>query len=89
MPKSDAARQELARVIADDGERLLAAVDAAADQPFLAQAPAVLTLRRVWAEQYTGGPGQLRWREVKDMPSPAKLISSPYDTEARYSTKRR
>ena len=82
------ARDELARVIAADGETLLAAVDAATDQPFLTQLPAVLTLRRVWTEQYTGDPGQLRWREVKDMPSPADLISSPYDPEARYSTKR-
>ena len=82
LPKTDAARQELAGVIASDGERLLAAIDAAADQPLLAKAPAVLTLRRVWDEQYTGSPGQLRWREVKDMPSPAGLISSPYDTEA-------
>jgi transposase len=48
----------------------------------------VATLRRVWAEQYTGAAGQLRRRAVKDMPSPAGLISSPYDTEARYSTKR-
>jgi hypothetical protein len=88
LPKTDAARQDLARVIAADGERLLAAVDAASDQPELAQIPAVVTLRRVWAEQYTGAPGQLRWREVKDMPSPAGLISSPYDTDARYSTKR-
>ena len=88
LPKTDAAREELARAIAADGERLLAAVDAARDQPVLAQLPAVVTLRRVWAEQYTGEPGQLRWREVKDMPSPAGLISSPYDTDARYSTKR-
>ena len=88
LPKTDAARDELARVIAADGEKLLAAVDAATNQPLLTQIPAVLTLRRVWAEQYTGDPGQLRWREVKDMPSPADLISSPYDPEARYSTKR-
>jgi transposase len=88
LPKTDAAREELARVIAAHGERLLAAVDAATDQPELAQLPSVATLRRVWAEQYTGEPGQLRWREVKDMPSPAGLISSPYDTDARYSTKR-
>ena len=88
LPKTDAAREELARVIAADGERLLAAVDAATDQPELAQLPTVVTLRRVWAEQYTGEPGQLRWRAVKDMPSPAGLISSPYDTDARYSTKR-
>jgi transposase len=88
LPKTDAARQELAQIMAADGEQLLAAVDAATDQPWLPQIPAVVTLRRVWAEQYTGDPGQLRWREVKDMPSPADLISSPYDTEARYSTKR-
>src|SRR3954469_5096713 len=88
LPKTDAAREELARVIAAEGETLLAAVDAATDQPELAQLPTVVTLRRVWAEQYTGEPGQLRWREVKDMPSPAGLISSPYDTDARYSTKR-
>jgi transposase len=88
LPKTDSAREELARVIAADGERLLAAVDAATDQPVLAQIPTVLTLRRVWAEQYTGAPGRLHWREVKDMPSPAELISSPYDPEARYSTKR-
>src|SRR5262245_28794679 len=79
LPKTDASREELARVIAADGERLLAAVDAATDQPVLSQIPTVLTLRRVWAEQYTGELGQLRWREVKDMPSPAGLISTPYD----------
>ena len=32
--------------------------------------------------------GTLSWREVKDMPSPAALIASPYDPEARYSIKR-
>src|SRR4051812_27172726 len=88
LPKTDVAREELARIVAADGEGLLAAVDAATDQPVLARLPAVVTLRRLWAEQYTGEPGQLRWREVKDMPSPAGLISSPSDTDARYSTKR-
>ena len=78
----------LACVIAADGERLLAAIEAVTDQPWLTQISSVMTLRHVWAEQYTGEPGQLRWREVKDMPSPAELISSPYDIEARYSTKR-
>ena len=51
LPKTDAAREELARVIAADGERLLTAVDAATDQPELAQLPSVATLRRAWAEQ--------------------------------------
>jgi transposase len=83
LPKTDSARQEMAQLIAADGEKLLAALDAATDHPWLAQMPAVVILRRVWAEQSTGDPGQLRWREVKDMPSPADLISSPYDSEAR------
>src|SRR3954465_8320625 len=60
LPKTDAAREELARVVAADGEKLLAAIDAATDQPELEQLPTVVTLRRVWAEQYTGEPGQLR-----------------------------
>jgi transposase len=31
---------------------------------------------------------KLRFRDVKEMPSPATLIMFPYDPEARYSTKR-
>ena len=81
-------REEMARGIAADGEVLLVAVDAASDQPELAQLPTVVTLRRLWAEQYTGVAGRLLLHKVKDMPSPAGLISSPYDTDARYSTKR-
>jgi transposase len=46
------------------------------------------TLRQVWAEQYTDPPGPLRWREAHEMPSPADLITPPYDVEARYCTKR-
>ena len=48
LPKTNAAREELARVIAADGERLLAAVDAATDQPLLVQVPAVIC-RAIWA----------------------------------------
>jgi hypothetical protein len=59
LPKTDAAREELARAIAADDERFLAAVDAATDQPVLGRIPTVQTLRRVWAEQSTGEPGQL------------------------------
>jgi transposase len=87
-PKTDTARQALAAVIGADGQQLLQAIDAASEQPWLREIPAVQTLRRVWAEQYVEVNGTLRWREVKDMPSPAELIASPYDPEARYSTKR-
>jgi transposase len=88
MPKTDAARKALAAVIGTDGQRLLQAIDAASEQPWLQEVPAVQLLRRVWAEQYVEVEGRPHWREVKDMPSPAELIASPYDAEARYSTKR-
>jgi transposase len=43
----------------------------------------------VWEEQFVEEDNGLpRFREVKDMPSPAGLITTPYDLEARYSTKR-
>ena len=83
MPKTDTARQALAAVIGTDGQVLLQAIDAASEQPWLREIPAVQSLRRVWAEQYVEVNGTLSWREVKDMPSPAELIASPYDPEAR------
>src|SRR5262249_15688877 len=88
LPKTDAAREELARVIAADGEWLLAAVEAATDQPVLGQIPTVLTLRRVWAEQYVGEPGQPPGRGVQDRAPTGSFVSSTYDQAARYSTKR-
>jgi transposase len=88
LPKTDTARQDLAAAIGTDGSTLLRAIDQATNQPWLAQIPAVQVLRQVWAEQYVEQDGRVRWREVKEMPAPATLISSPYDTEARYSTKR-
>jgi len=88
LPKTEAARQELAQLIGADGQCLLQAVDAATDQPWLQKVPAVLALRRTWAEQYREEGETLRWREVKEMPAAAEQLTSPYDTEARYSTKR-
>jgi transposase len=88
LPKTDTARQELAAAIGADGRTLLQAIDQATSQPWLAQIPAVQVLRQVWAEQYVERDGQVEWCEVSEMPPPATVISSPYDTEARYSTKR-
>ena len=88
LPKTEAARKELATVMGTDGQTLLDALDAATEQRWLREIPAVHTLRQVWGEQYVNVQGRLVWREVKDIPSPAALIASPYDPEARYSTKR-
>ena len=88
FPKTEAARQELAAVIGADGQHLLTLIEAAIDQPWLSAVPAVKILRRVWMEQYVETEGKLRWRTAEERPAPAELISSPYDPEARYSTKR-
>jgi transposase len=88
LPKTDTARLELATAIGDDGQQLLAMVDAAVEQPWLVHLPAIAVLREVWAAQYLEEEGRLRWRTVAEMPPAAEQISSPYDAEARYSIKR-
>jgi transposase len=88
LPKPDAARQALATVIGTDGRTRLDALEAATEHQWLRELPAVQILRQVWAAQYLDGDDTLVWRDGKAMPSPAELIASPYDIEARYSTKR-
>ncbi len=85
LPKTETARRELAASIAADGLLLLQAVDSAVEQPWLQHIPAVQVVREVWTQQYVAEGGRLRWREVKEIPTPAEMISSPYDPEARYS----
>jgi transposase len=88
LPKTEAARKELAQKVGADGQRLLQAIAAATDQAWLQKVPAVVTLRRVWAEQYIKEGEAVRWREVKEVPAAAEQLTSLYDTDARYSTKR-
>jgi transposase len=48
----------------------------------------VETLRRIWQQHYTPEEkGEVRWRVGKETLRAAASIESPYDTEARYSTK--
>jgi hypothetical protein len=88
FPKSEAARQELAAIIGADGQFLLDTVEAATDQPWLQTIPAIEILRRVWTEQSIEQEGTFRWRTLEEMPAVAEPVCSPYDPEARYSTKR-
>jgi transposase len=88
LPKTEAARKALAQRIGVDGQRLLHAIDAATDQEWLRQVPAVVTLRRLWGEQDIEEGETLCWREVKEMPAAAEQLTSPDDLDARYSTKR-
>jgi transposase len=87
LPKSDAERHQLAAVIGADGRQLLQAIETA-DRPELGTLPAVTILRRVWDEQYVETAGQVALRAIEAMPSPATVIASPYDAEARDSSRR-
>jgi transposase len=93
LPKADAARAALASTIGHDGHCRLAVIDTDPTlPPDLRDLPAVETLRQVWAQQYVAddpaeGPG-LRLRTRAEQPPSAEIISSPYDPEARYRTKR-
>lgn len=88
-PKTEATRQELATMMGTEGQILLDAMATATEHRWRQEIPAVPTLRQVWAEPDVNVEGALTWREVNAMPSPAALIASPHDPEARYSTKRR
>jgi transposase len=88
FPKSDKARQELAAVIGAHGLLLLEKVDQATTMPWLREIEAVVTLRQVWADRFTDPPGPLRFKQAQERAASAELIASPYDTQARYSSKR-
>ena len=63
-----------------DSTHVLAAV--------LTRLPKIEILRQVWATQYAEEEGHLRWRATDALPPCAEQICSPYDPDARYSTKR-
>jgi transposase len=89
LPKGAPARREFAETVARDGETLIQALE---DQPHLRSLPKVTVLRQVWERHFVrsaveaGAP--LTWRAEADLPRAAEAIESPYDPEARYSTKR-
>lgn len=87
LPKDSAARQVLATTIGQDGYALLNALLAADAPPNLWQRPAVQILRQIWLQQYYG-PHDVRWRNSADLPPHAQLLTSPYEVEARFATKR-
>ena len=88
FPKPAADRQRLAEQIGADGVRLLTLVDTGHVPGGLRDHPAIVTLRRVWWQQYYAPSDAIRWRDPSDLPPSSQRINSPYDVEARYSTKR-
>jgi transposase len=92
LPKDASKREALARQVGADGYHLLDAVWAAESASYVRTLPALEALRQIWVQQYdrcmVPGLEDLRWRTTDEQPAAALRITSPYDLEARYSTKR-
>jgi transposase len=92
LPKDASKREALARQIGADGYQLLDAVWAATSAPYLRALPALEVLRQIWVQQYyrctVPELAEVRWRTTEEQPPAAVRITSPYELEARYCTKR-
>ncbi len=88
LPKGKEARAEYARVVGVDGMLLLQRVYQANAPGHLRRLPEIETLRQVWIQQYVVIEGEVRLRDPKEMPRASEQLESPYETEARFATKR-
>ena len=90
LPSSKADRYALATEIGTDGVQLLTTIYADNAPGELRHLPAVQILRQVWVQQFyaSDAAGQVHWRTADDLPPSPRLISTPYDPDARYSKKR-
>lgn len=88
LPKSKTQQQELAEQVGTDGYHLLSMVYTSSAPDWLREIPAVDLLRQMWVQQFWVEQERVKLREVKDMPPVGNWIRSPFDTEARYCTKR-
>ena len=88
LPKKESERQAWAAQVGSDGLWLLEQLYHEAQDTELVKLPAVTVLWRVWLQNFYQEDGRIRLREPKDQPPSAQRIASPYDVDARYSTKR-
>lgn len=89
LPQKEAERLELGERIGRDGIYLLPHIYAHTSPPELRLLTQVEVLRRVWVLQYyQDEDDQTRWRRPGNTPPGERILTSPYDTDARLSKKR-
>ena len=88
LPSKKGERNAWAITVGADGFYLLDAIYADTAPPELRGLPAVEILRQVWLQQYYAPTEEVKLRSEKDGPPSANRIRSPYEIEARNSTKR-
>jgi transposase len=88
LPDSKTGRDSYAETVAHDGFGLLDAIDNATSWPELKTLSKVDLLEKVWQRHYERKGERVRWRESTELSRAADSIESPYDPEARFSSKR-
>jgi transposase len=88
LPKGKEARTQYLRMVGADGMRLLGQLDAPYTPQGLKDLAEVEILRQIWQQYYERIDGEIRILDPKEMPEGARRLESPYEVEARYSTKR-
>jgi len=88
FPKTEKERLKLALKIGQAGSSLLTQIYAQTAPDYLRKLPVVETMRRNWVQNYYQEGELICWRDEKDCPPCSLRIASPYDTEARRSTKK-
>ena len=88
LPKGKEAREEYLKTVGADGMRLLAYLDAPYAPQSLGKLSEVEILRQIWQQYYEQIDTEIRVLDPKEMPEGARRLESPYEVEARYSTKR-
>lgn len=88
LPQSPSARQEYASQVGQDGFYLLERIYQEGAAQKLGELEAVQILWQVWLHHYYREGERLEWRDSKQLAPTGTLITSPYDKEARYGTKR-
>lgn len=87
LPRESSKRNDVAEIIGADGYQLLTAIDTTPALNWMHHVPAVQLLRRVWLQQFELVDGKVHFRSNDNIPPPATMICSPYDTEATYGRK--
>jgi transposase len=99
LPRDPTAREAYAQTVGEDGFCLLDALEAAEVPQEARELPSLQTLRRTWHRHYERTPAEtsadggratfrVRFKTNRALPPAAEGIESPYDTDARYRTKR-
>ncbi len=88
LPKGKKAREQYLKTVGANGLRLLGQLEAPHTPEVLKELAEVEILRQIWEHHYERIDGGLRVLDPKEMPEAAQRIESPYEVEARYSTKR-